>query len=416
MINIPKGTKDVLPKDVYKWQYIESLARQVASLFNAKEIRTPVFEHTELFLRGVGDTTDIVNKEMYTFMDKGNRSMTLKPEGTAGVARSFIENGLFNEQMPLKVYYFTPVFRYERPQSGRLREHHQFGIEIFGSDDARVDAELIMLADMFFKKLKVQNLQLYINSIGCSECRAQYNEALKKYYSKHLKNMCPQCNERFEKNPLRMLDCKEEACSKINEAAPSTIDYLCDSCSTHFKKLQSTLKDFNIDYKINDRIVRGLDYYTKTVFEFVSLDLGAKSTVCGGGRYNGLIEQLGGKQISGTGFGIGLERLLLMLENLNINIPALENIDVYIVKLENSESYVNNLLKLLRDNNLRAETDFMERSLKAQFKYADNICAKNVIVIGESEVKSKSFVVKNMNKKEETKASFDNVVEILKRT
>ena len=282
MINIPKGTKDVLPSESYKWHYVENTARKIAELFNIKEIRTPTFEHTELFLRGVGDTTDIVNKEMYTFNDKGNRSITLKPEGTAGVARSFIENGLFNGVMPLKTYYITPVFRYERPQAGRLREHHQFGVEFYGSNSADIDAEVILTAYTLLTKLGLQ-VELNINSMGCKTCRAEYNKALKAYLKDNISSMCYTCQERYEKNPLRILDCKEEGCKALTKNAPKITDYLCDDCKAHFESLQNCLTAAGLAYKINPFIVRGLDYYTKTVFEFVTNALGSQGTVCGGG-------------------------------------------------------------------------------------------------------------------------------------
>ena len=290
MINIPKGTKDVLPADSYKWQYVEGVARETAKLFNFKELRTPVFEHTELFLRGVGDTTDIVTKEMYTFRDKGDRSITLKPEGTAGAARSFIENSLGNGVLPVKMYYIIPAFRYERPQAGRLREFHQFGVEVFGAKGADTDAEVISLADSFLKKLGL-NVKLHINSIGCPTCRAAYNKALKEYFAPHFAELCRDCQTRFEKNPLRLLDCKEEGCRSVNKTAPAILDYLCPECKEHFENLKEALTLAGIGYEIDSRIVRGLDYYTRTVFEFVSEDIGAQGTVCGGGRYDGLIEE-----------------------------------------------------------------------------------------------------------------------------
>ena len=270
MISIPKGTKDVLPADAYKWHFVEDTARKIAARYNLKEIRTPVFEHTELFLRGVGDTTDIVNKEMYTFLDKGERSITLKPEGTAGVVRSFIENGLASGVLPLKMYYLTPVFRYERPQAGRLREHHQFGVEIFGGKGPETDAEVILLARDYIAALGVEGVELNLNSIGCKHCRPKFNEALKEYLRPHLPEMCDTCRSRFDKNPLRILDCKEEVCSKINENAPKTVDFLCDECREHFEKLKEILDACGVKYKLNPKLVRGLDYYSKTVFEFVS--------------------------------------------------------------------------------------------------------------------------------------------------
>ncbi len=311
MISIPKGTKDVLPQDSYKWQHLENIARDTAQDFGFKEIRTPVFEHTELFSRGVGDTTDIVNKEMYTFSDKGNRSITLKPEGTAGAARMFIENGLSSSPLPLKAYYITPAFRYERPQAGRLRQFHQFGLELFGSKEPEADAEVISAAYLYLMRAGLENISLKINSIGCKDCRKKYNEALKDYFRPHLDNMCALCKDRFIRNPLRILDCKEECCQKIIAGAPNILDYLCPDCEAHFERVKCLLNSLDIPYKTDGGIVRGLDYYTRTVFEFVSNDIGSQGTICGGGRYDGLISGLGGPETPAIGFAVGLERLML---------------------------------------------------------------------------------------------------------
>ena len=326
MINIPKGTKDMLPEDAFKWHFVESKAREVAALFGFKEIRTPTFEHTELFSRGVGETTDIVNKEMYTFTDKGGRSVTLRPEGTAGVARAFIENGLQAQTLPMKAYYLASVFRYERPQSGRLREHHQFGVELYGSELPSAEGEVISLAYTFLTSVGLKSLRLFINSIGCPACRAEYNRALREYIGANLSEMCGKCRDRFDRNPLRILDCKEEKCHKITAGAPRITDYLCDECREHFAAVRRRLDELGIAYTVNPMIVRGLDYYTRTVFEFVSDDIGAQGTVCGGGRYNNLVEEVGGKHTPAIGFGLGLERLLLVLENtVGVNAPARRN-------------------------------------------------------------------------------------------
>ena len=387
MISAPKGTKDVLPQDSYKWHYIESAARKVAEDFNLKEIRTPVFEHTELFLRGVGDTTDIVNKEMYTFKDKGDRSITLKPEGTAGAARSYIENGLGNAPLPVKMYYIIPAFRYERPQAGRLREFHQFGIEVYGSPSPDTDAEVISAAALFLKRLGINDVGLNINSIGCKSCRASYNAALKDYLRPRLSEMCPTCRERFEKNPLRILDCKEEGCKAITKDAPRMIDHLCEDCSAHFKAVQNYLKAGGIDFNIDPNIVRGLDYYTKTVFEFVSGDIGAQSTVCGGGRYDGLIEELGGNPTPAVGFAVGLERLMLLMENTGVDFPAERGPAVFIAGMDGpGRERAFALTCAVRSLGGSAECDHMNRSLKAQFKYADKIGAEYVVVLGDSEL------------------------------
>ena len=411
MVNIPKGTKDVLPSDSYKWHYLENTAREVARIFGIKEIRTPTFEHTELFLRGVGDTTDIVNKEMYTFEDKGKRSITLKPEGTAGVARAFIENGLISSAMPLKMYYITPVFRYERPQAGRLREHHQFGIEFYGAKSADIDAEVILTAYTFLKKVGLQ-VALNINSMGCKECRAEYNKALKEFYKDKIENMCPTCRERYEKNPLRIIDCKEENCKKINENAPAITDYLCGECSEHFESLKKYLKIAGLDYTVNPRIVRGLDYYTKTVFEFVTTQLGSQGTVCGGGRYDNLVEQIGGSSVPGIGFGMGLERVLMLAEAMGIEFPNNEKIEVFIASMGDSASdKAFELCYALRKANISAETDHLGRSFKSQFKYADKIGAKYVIALGDNEIESGICKARNMADGVETELSLDKVVE-----
>ena len=397
MINIPKGTKDVLPEESYKWHYVENLVRGVADVFGVKEIRTPTFEHTELFLRGVGDTTDIVNKEMYTFLDKGKRSITLKPEGTAGVARAFIENGLQNTALPLKMYYITPVFRYERPQAGRLREHHQFGVEFYGALNPSVDAEVITLAHTVLTKLGL-SVELNINSMGCKTCRKTYNDALKNYFADKLDGLCETCRERYYKNPLRILDCKEEGCKKLCENAPKITDYLCDDCAAHFKGLQQNLEAAGLKYNINPYIVRGLDYYTKTVFEFVTTALGSQGTVCGGGRYDGLIEQIGGKPTPGVGFGMGLERVLMLMEAEGVEIPEEPKVKLYIAALgDEAKLKALKIANDLRKKGVKTEIDHMGRGFKAQFKYADKIGAEYVLAIGDDELNSGVGKIKRMS-------------------
>ncbi len=415
MINIPKGTKDLLPQDSYKWQFIENTAREVAKIFNIKEIRTPTFEHTEVFLRGVGETTDIVNKEMYTFTDKGGRSITLKPEGTAGVVRAFIENGMASSALPAKLYYLTQCFRYERPQAGRLREFHQFGIEYFGAKTPDTDAEVILVAKTFIEKLGIKNVSLYINSIGCKDCRKKYEEALKNYLKANFDNLCELCKSRFEKNPLRILDCKNQDCKKIVENAPSILDYLCDDCSNHFEQVKKLLTLSNVEFKIDHNIVRGLDYYTKTVFEFVSENIGAQGTVCGGGRYDGLVKELGGTETCGIGFAAGIERLLLLMENTGVEIPNDEGVQIYVASMgEQEKEKAFCLVKSLRENGVIAELDHMDRGIKAQFKYADKIGAKYVGVIGSDELEKGIIKIKNMSDGQETEVSFENVVEFLR--
>ena len=388
MISIPKGTKDVLPSESYKWHYVENLVKEVAKNFALREIRTPTFEHTELFLRGVGDTTDIVNKEMYSFKDKGDRDITLKPEGTAGVARAFVQNGLSSTAMPLKMYYITPVFRYERPQAGRLREHHQFGVEIYGSSSACTDSEVILIANTILNKLGLQ-VELNINSMGCKTCRQNYNKALKEYLASNVENMCPNCQERFNKNPLRILDCKEENCKALTKNAPKIIDYLCDDCSTHFNQVKEYLQVANVPFKVNPFIVRGLDYYTRTVFEFVTTALGTQGTVCGGGRYDGLIEQIGGNAVQGVGFGMGLERILMLMEASGVDIADNETVSLYIASMgEKANKKAFEIAYNLRKDGVSVEIDHLNRSFKAQFKYADKIKAKYVIALGDNELES----------------------------
>lgn len=412
MINIPKGTKDMLPGEAYKWHYVENIARRTAALYGFREIRTPIFEHTELFLRGVGETTDIVNKEMYTFEDKGGRSITLRPEGTAGVARSFIENGLSQDIIPLKVYYLAPVFRYEKPQNGRLREHHQFGVEMFGSELPSADVEVISLANAFLRKAGLSCLELNINSIGCRECRAKYNAALKEYIGANLDKMCAQCQARFDKNPLRILDCKEEGCRRITADAPLITDYLCDGCKAHFNAVQVGLDKLNIKFTVNQHIVRGLDYYTRTVFEFVSSDIGAQGTVCGGGRYNHLVEEVGGKPTPAIGFGLGLERLLLVLENTN-NLNAVpETSDLYVASAGDGVSdFVTALAHKLRDAGVKTETDLMGRSVKAQMKYANKTGVRYAVVIGETEMESGETELKDMLGGENKTVKLENLAD-----
>ncbi len=415
MINIPKGTKDMLPSEAYKWHYVENIARETAAKFGFKEIRTPSFEHTELFLRGVGETTDIVTKEMYTFDDKGGRSMTLRPEGTAGVARCFVENGMHQGVLPMKAYYLASVFRYEKPQNGRLREHHQFGIELYGSDSPSADAEVIMLASSFLKAVGIKSLQLNVNSIGCKECRAKFNTALKEYIGANLDNMCAQCKTRFDKNPLRILDCKEEKCQLITKNAPKIIDFLCDECKLHFEAVQQILTDLGVEYAVNPGIVRGLDYYTRTVFEFVSTDIGAQGTVCGGGRYNHLVEEVGGKPTPAVGFGLGLERLLLVLENTSGIQAEEECTDVYIASLgENAQKQARIIVAKLREEGIKAEGDLMDRGVKAQMKYANKSGAKYVVVLGDDELEKGVVKIKNMSDGSESECQIASIGEFLK--
>ena len=387
-IRAPKGTKDVLPSESHKWHYIESVMRETCALYGARELRTPIIEHTELFLRGVGDTTDIVQKEMYTFEDKGGRSITLKPEGTAGMARAFLENNLYSDTQPTKLYYLnSPTFRYEKPQAGRLREHHQFGIETVGAYGPETDAEVITLALSIFERLGVKDLLLHINSIGCPKCRREYNAALREYLKGYLPQMCETCKGRFEKNPMRIIDCKEPGCRQIVKGAPRTIDYLCDDCRAHFEGVKAYLDAAGAEYVIDPDIVRGLDYYTGTVFEVISNRIGAQGAVCAGGRYNGLIEELGGQSIPAVGFGMGMERLLAVMEVNEVKFPVPEGPTVYFAAMgDKPRIKAFELAKKLRDRGVSAEFDHMDRSFKAQFKYANKIGAKYTVALGDEEL------------------------------
>ena len=406
-----KGTKDVLPSESYKNQYIEATCLSVAEAFGYKEMRTPVFEHTELFQRGVGDTTDVVQKEMYTFDDKGGRSITLRPEGTSGAARAFLENGLSNESLPQKICYLTSCYRYEKPQAGRLREFHQFGIECFGATSPLADAEMIMLAGQVFNELGVKDLHLELNSIGCPECRAEYHKALKEYFSQYTDELCDTCNDRLERNPMRILDCKSPVCSKIAEDAPVVLDYLCDECREHFEKVKAYLTAAGIEYVINPQIVRGLDYYTKTVFEYVSDAIGSQGTVCGGGRYDGLLEELGGQHTPSLGFGMGLERLQLVMEAQGCDFPEPSKPDLFIVAMgEKATLKAVEIAKDMRDEGFSVVYDLNGRSLRAQMKYADKLGAKFNVVIGDNEVENKVVSLKDMATGESSEINLDTFV------
>ena len=416
MIQIPKGCKDVLPSQAYQWQYLETKAREIAAAYAFKEIRTPVFEHTELFSRGVGDTTDIVNKEMYTFLDKGGRSVTLRPEGTAGVARAFIEHGLAGSALPFKAYYLISAFRYERPQAGRLREFHQFGCELYGAAGATADAETISLADAFLRSLGLKKVELRINSIGCKHCRARYHQALKEYFAPHIGEMCDDCRARFDKNPMRILDCKVEGCKKIAEGAPRMLDYLCDDCCAHFEQVKTLLSEAGIAYTVDPSIVRGLDYYSRTVFEFVSDAAGAQGTVLGGGRYDTLLEQMDSKSVPAVGFAAGMERLLLVMEAENCMPPADTGTMCYLAGMDTaSRKQAFLLAQNLRKEGISCETDLMDRSVKAQFKYADKTGARFVAVLGENELAEGAAEVKDLRASASERVKFGELADYIKR-
>lgn len=404
-----KGTEDVLPKDSYRWQFVEDVMRKESAAYGFKEIRTPVFEHTELFARGVGQTTDVVQKEMYTFDTKGGESVTLRPEGTAGAARAVLEHGLVNESLPIKASYFVSCYRYEKPQAGRLREFHQFGLECYGTQSPAADAELICAAQSIFDRLGIKQLRLEINSIGCPACRAEYHKALKEYFYGYKDELCETCNSRLEKNPMRILDCKSPVCSKIAQGAPKITDYLCDECKEHFASVQKYLDAAGVEYTVNPTIVRGLDYYTKTVFEFVTDFIGAQGTVCGGGRYDGLIEELGGKHLPSLGFAMGIERLLMLMDKQGIEIPKPSTCDLYVAVMGESASLKSfEIIKAVRSCGLIAETDIVGRGLRAQMKYADKIGAKFSMVLGDNEIEQGKAVIKNMSSGEQTEIVLDD--------
>ena len=392
-----KGTNDTLPADSHRLQFVENKMLSTAGLYGFREIRVPVFEHTEVFSRSVGDTTDVVQKEMYTFEDKGGRSITLRPELTAGVVRSVIENGLIYGSLPVKVCYIGGCYRYEKPQAGRLREFHQFGVECFGAASPAADAEVISLARQVLTNVGVKNISLEINSIGCPECRKAYHNALKEYFSSRADELCGTCNERLDRNPMRILDCKSPICKEIAADAPVIIDFLCDDCREHFEQVKSHLAAAGIDYTVNPHIVRGLDYYTRTVFEFVSGDIGAQSTVCGGGRYDGLVTQMGGNPTPALGFAMGIERLMMVLENTNAEFPDAPVCDIYIAAMGNSAAVkATALCTALRADGFEALCDICGRGLKAQMKYADKVGALYTLVLGDNELESGKAQLKEM--------------------
>lgn len=409
-VQAPKGTKDMLPQDAYKWHFVENKFREIAKFYGMREIRTPMFEHTDLFLRGVGDTTDIVQKEMYTFNDKGNRSITLKPEGTSPVVRAFIENRLFNEAQPTKLYYAIPCFRYENVQKGRLRQFHQFGTEVFGSKEPSMDAEVIAFAMEFLKSLGLKSLSLNINNLGCPNCRPKYNEALKKFLEENYDDLCGLCQSRFDKNPMRILDCKNKNCGEITKNAPIILDYMCEECDSHFAEVKKYLDILNIPYTVDPEIVRGLDYYTKTIFEILNDDF----TVCGGGRYDRLIEQLGGPEMPAVGFGLGIERLLLTLKNEGIEIPSEGLYDLYVgARGEEGKLASFKLANTLRTRGIKTEINHMGRSLKAEMKYANKIGAKFTVVLGDDELQTGNAKLKRMSDGEQFEVNLNNIEEIV---
>ena len=410
-IKAPKGTKDMMPEDAYKWHYIEDAFFKICDEYGFGELRTPIFEDTNLFNRGVGETTDIVQKEMYTFEDLGHRSITLKPEGTSPAVRAFIESKHFADMQPSKYCYNTPCFRYEKPQAGRLRQFHQFGIENFGASSMMADAEIIAMADDFLKRMGIDEIELHINSVGCRECRTKYRKALQDFLRPHYDELCSTCQSRFETNPMRILDCKSKDDQEIVKDAPLMVDYLCDDCKEHFEKLQEYLSVMGIEFDINPKIVRGLDYYTRTVFEFITDEIGAQGTVCGGGRYDGLIEQLGGKPTPALGFGLGLERLLMVMDAQGCDYMEPKTCDLYIVPMgEDALKKAMGIASELREEGCFVEYDLIGKGLNAQMKYANKTGAKFVMVLGDNEIESGVAKLKNMATGEQTDIRLDNTI------
>ncbi len=410
----PKGTKDIFGAYMDEWQRVESVMRSLCEDFGIGELRTPIFEHTELFLRGVGETTDIVQKEMYTFKDKGDRSITLRPEGTAGAARSFIEHGIYNNPQPTRFYYIGPMFRYENTQKGRQRQFHQFGVEMYGSYSPALDAEVISVAAQLLKRLGIHDVELRINSLGCPECRQKYNTALKEYIGSNIDKLCDDCRERFEKNPLRVLDCKEEKCQRIIADAPVVLDYLDEECTEHFETVKAILDEMGIKYEVDDKIVRGLDYYTRTVFEFVSNGIGAQGTVCGGGRYDNLVAECGGQPTGAAGFAVGIERLLLVLEAQNGAFEKKAEKDIYIGAIGKAGLIKGQgIAYRMRQAGIKAECDSVGRSVKAQMKYANKTGAAYSVILGDNEIAEDSVKLKNMETSEEEPVKVSELLDIM---
>lgn len=393
----PRGTNDLLAEELVKWHYVENVLHQVAALYGYQEIRTPIFEHTELFQRGVGESTDIVEKEMYTFLDRGERSLTLRPEATASTVRAFLEHKLYAGSLPVKFYYIGPMFRYDRPQAGRYRQFHQFGVEAFGAEDPSLDAEVIAMAMDIYQRLGLTNLVVELNSVGCPKCRQAHRQILQEYLKEKLAELCPTCQGRFEKNPLRILDCKSNHCREVVAEAPTIDQMLCDDCRSHFQLVQEYLQVLQVPYTLNPKLVRGLDYYTKTAFEIVAQGIGAQSSIGGGGRYDHLIEECGGSPLPGIGYAMGIERIILTLEEQGIEFPTETKTQVFIASLgEEAQKKGAKLAQDLRKAGLLVERDYFGKSLKAQLKAANRLQAQTAVILGEEELAKEQAVVRKM--------------------
>ncbi len=412
----PRGTGDLIPADIAKWNYLENTFKEVCQDYHFQEIRTPIFEHTELFVRGVGDTTDIVEKEMYTFTDRGDRSLTLRPEGTAAVVRAYLENHLDSLPQPIKLFYNGPMFRYDRPQAGRYRQFHQVGIEVLGSDSPDLDAEVIAMAMDFYARLELKNLVLHINSVGCPTCRQTLRQKLLEFFQPRLNELCPNCQSRYQRNPLRILDCKSKTCQEIAAPAPHTLDCLCPACQEHFSAVKHHLDLLGIDYLVDPSLVRGLDYYTRTAFEIVAEDIGAQSSIGGGGRYNGLVEACGGASTPGIGYALGLERIILTREQQNLSWPEASGLDIFVAIADSQASdQAFKILANLRQAGWAAEKDYLNRSLKAQMKYAGKLNPRFTLIVGSSELAKGTVVLKNMVTGEQQEISLDAVISFLNK-
>lgn len=413
--HVPRGTSDVLPEQSPIWQYIEQQAVSISRTYNYNEIRTPIFEHTELFHRGVGETTDIVEKEMYTFKDKGDRNITLRPEGTAAVVRSYVENKMHGyAQQPVKLFYLGPMFRYERPQAGRTRQFTQFGVEAIGSEDPAIDAEVISMAMSFFQNLGLKDLSVEINSVGCSVCRPKHREALLEYLLKVQDQLGEEDRHRIERNPLRVLDSKDPKTQELTEDAPSILQYLCEDCRPHFERLKDYLTQLGVPYDVNPRMVRGLDYYTQTAFEIKAKGMSANDTICGGGRYNGLVEEIGGPQVAGIGFALSMERILVALQSQSIELPVDQSLDYYFVFLGKQAKLKGTAyMQELRKAGLRCDMDYLNRGMKGQMKSADRMMARYVMIMGDDEIEKGVVVLKRMDTGQQTEAPFSEVKEMI---
>lgn len=410
----PRGTNDILPGEIEKWHFVEKLIRRICAEYGYSEIRTPIFEHTELFLRGVGDTTDIVEKEMYTFLDRGQRSITLRPENTAPVVRAYLEDKLFAGSQPVKLYYLGPMFRYDRPQAGRFRQFHQFGAEVLGSNNPAVDAEIIAMAMDFYKRLGLKDLELHINSVGCRVCRPVLRERLQEYFRPKVSLLCKNCHERLENNPLRILDCKDDRCQRIGDNAPTTAQTLCASCYSHFELVKKYLNLLKIKYLVNNRLVRGLDYYTHTAFEIMVRDIGAQNSIGGGGRYNGLMETCGGPPTPGIGYALGMERIILAMDNQGIVMPGIAKPLVFVATANDSASAeAFKMLFTLRSAGISADKDYLNRSLKAQMKFAGKTGFKYTLIVGEEEIKKSKVLVRDMESSIQEEVSSSLVIEYI---